>query len=154
MANTVTGRILSIGQTVNVSKQKEFLKRELVLDCSRYDEFTGEKRENYVTLSFTQKRCEELDGFALGELVEVSFILSGRRYEKDGQTKYITDVTGYKVERKGAQQGIAAPQAPQAVAPQAVAAPQNVPQAAPQMVAPQQMVSPQTAPQSADNLPF
>lgn len=154
MANTVTGRILSIGQTVNVSKQKEFLKRELVLDCSRYDEFTGEKRENYVTLSFTQKRCEELNGFAPGELVEVSFILSGRRYEKDGQTKYITDITGYKVERKGAQQGIAAPQAPQAVAPQAVAAPQNFPQAAPQMVAPQQMAAPQTAPQPADNLPF
>ena len=111
-----------MGQPVNVSREREFLKRELVLDCSRYDEFTGEKRDNYVSMSFTQKRCEELNGLMQGELVEVSFILNGRKYDKDGQTKYITDIIGYKVERKGQ-----APQAqaPQAQAPQAPQAPQE-----------------------------
>ena len=76
--NTITGKIVTIGQTVNVSKKKEFLKRNLVLDCSRYDEFTGEKRENYVSMSFTQKRCDDLNAYQVGELVEVSFILNGR----------------------------------------------------------------------------
>ena len=121
MANTQVGRILSIGQTVNVSKkEKAFLKRELILDASRYDEYTGEKHENYITFSFTQKRCEELNGYQVGELVEVSFIINGRPYEKNGQTKYINDVVGYKIERKGnnGQQGSVQPTAPQAPQPQ------------------------------------
>lgn len=138
MPNTVTGRILKVGQTVNVSKnEKEFLKRELVLDCSRYDEFTGEKRENYVSLSFTQKRCEDLNGLQQGELVEVSFMLNGRKYEKDGQTRYITDIVGYKVERKESRQNISAPQA-MALPPQAPQPPQ--PQYAPQYQAQQPYV--------------
>lgn len=144
MANTVVGRILKIGATTNVSKQKEFLKRELVLDCSRYDEFSGEKRENYVVLTFTQKRCEELNGFQAGELVEVTFILNGRKYDKDGQTKYITDIMGYKIERKGAQQGVSAA-APQAVAPQPVA---------PQPAAPQGGYEPATQTAQNPDLPF
>lgn len=111
--NTITGKIVTIGKTVNVSKKNEFLKRDLVLDCSRYDEFTGKKRENYVSMSFTQKRCEDLNGYQVGELVEVSFILNGRKYENDGQTRYITDIIGYKVERKGNVAPQAAPSAPQ-----------------------------------------
>lgn len=114
--NTVIGKILSIGQTVNVSKKEnEFLKRELILDVSRYDEMTGEKRENYVALQFTQKRCDELNGFNVGDRVEVSFILNGRRYEKDGQVRYITDVVGYKVERVQARESVSheIPVAPQ-----------------------------------------
>ena len=125
--NTITGKIVTIGQTVNVSQKNEFLKRELVLDCSRYDEFTGEKRENYVSMSFTQKRCEDLNGFQVGELVEVSFILNGRKYEKDGQTKYITDIIGYKVERKGQGAQQASPQAPSAPQAQSPSAPQDSP---------------------------
>lgn len=126
--NTITGKIVTIGQTVNVSKKKEFLKRDLVLDCSRYDEFTGEKRENYVSMSFTQKRCDDLNAYQVGELVEVSFILNGRKYEKDGQTMYITDIIGYKVERKGQGATQAAPQepsAPQAQSPSVSPSPTN-----------------------------
>lgn len=124
MANTIVGRIARIGQTINVSRDREFLKRELVLDCSRYDEFSGEKKENYAVLSFTQKNCSKLDGFAHGELVDVSFFLNGRKYEKDGQTKYITDIIGYDISRREGH-GTQSPQSPQAAAPQA---PQHAPQ--------------------------
>ena len=133
MANTIIGRIHKIGQAVNVSRtSKEFLKRELVLDCSRYDEYSGEKRENFVALSFTQKRCEELEGYQAGELVEVSFVLSGRPYVKDGVTKYITDIVGFKVERRG--QAATSPNVPSASAPTA-AAPQ--PPSSPQVAVPE-----------------
>ena len=102
MANTLTGRVLSVGQTVKIPTKNgsDFVKRELILDASRYDEFTGEKKPNYPLFQFTQKRCEELDGLSVGDFVEVSFILSGRAYQKDGATRYITDVVGYKVERR------------------------------------------------------
>ena len=105
MANTIRGKILAVTQPVNVSKTgNPFYKRELVLDASRYDEYTGEKRENFPSLTFASKNCEKLDGFQVGELVEVSFVLQGRAYQRDGQTKYITDAVGYKVERVGKQQ--------------------------------------------------
>ena len=112
MANTITGKALVVGKTLNVSREKEFLKRELVLDASRYDEYTGEKRENYVVITFQQKRCEELDGIGVGDLIEVSFVLNGRSYQKDGQTKYITDIIGYKVEKKKGAAPIQEPTAP------------------------------------------
>lgn len=114
MANTIRGKILAITQPVNVSKTgNPFYKRELVLDASRTDDFTGEVRENFPMLTFTSKNCEKLDGFQVGEPVEVSFVLQGRAYQRDGQTRYITDAVGYKVERIGNQQKPAyAPQQP------------------------------------------
>ena len=134
--NSVVGVIKSIGQTTNVSKQagKEFLKRDLVLDISRYDPQTGEKYDNFFQLTFSQKHCAELDAFAVGERVEVTFVVGGREWNG----KIINDVAGYKIERV---EGGVAPQAPQA--PQVVAtAPQSV-------VQPQQPV-----PQQKSDLPF
>lgn len=92
------------------------MKRELILDASRYDEFTGEKRENFPTFTFMQKNCEKLDGFSQGDLVEVSFILQGRKYNKDGQEKYINDIVGYRIEpyQRKAQPTQIEAQAPQA----------------------------------------
>ena len=138
--NTVTGVIKSIGQTVNVSKQsgKEFLKRDLVLDISRYDPQNGEKRESYFQLSFTQKHCADLDGFAVGERVEVSFAVSGREWNG----KVINDIAGFKIERVGGQNQNAA-QAPQAAAP-----------VAPPPVAPASAPAQQAAPQQESDLPF
>ena len=141
--NSVTGTIKVIGQTVNVSKSgKEFLKRELVLDCSRYNPDDGTKIENYVQLSFTQKHCDDLNGFSIGEKVEVKFRLTGREY----QGKYFNDVIGFGIERVDGGQGAQAPSAPQApAAPAPAPAPQAAPAAAP--------VPPQNNAQD-DALPF
>lgn len=118
MANTIIGRILSVSQAVNVSKTATpLMKRELVLDASRYDEFTGEKRENYPSITFVSKNCSKLDGLRTGELVEVSFVLQGRSYTKDGQTKYFTDIIGYKVEPKENVMQAITPKAPSALTP-------------------------------------
>lgn len=100
MANTIIGKVLMVGEAVNISKKSEFYKRELVLDISRYDQFTGEKKENYVKFSFEGKHCEDLDFYKVGDLVEVSFVFNGRIWESDGIKKYIVDVVGYKIERR------------------------------------------------------
>lgn len=100
MANTIIGTVLEIGRTVQVPTKsgKEFYKRELVLDASTFDTFTGEKRENYPSFNFLQRHVEDLSSLKVGERVEVSFFISGRRYEKDGEIKYFNDVVGFKVE--------------------------------------------------------
>lgn len=135
--NSVVGVIKSIGQTTNVSKQtgKEFLKRDLVLDISRYDPLTGEKYDNFFQLTFSQKHCADLDGFAVGQRVEVTFMVGGHEWKG----KIINDVAGYRIER------VDGGAAPQAVAPQPVAAPQPVSSPAP---------APQPAPQQNSELPF
>lgn len=139
--NSVAGVIKSIGQTTNVSKTvgKEFLKRDLVLDISRYNPQTDEKYDNFFQLTFSQKHCADLDGFAVGERVEVSFMVGGREWNG----KIINDVAGYRIERVDGGATPQSPQAPQAVAPQPVAAPQPVPSPAPQ-----------PAPQQNSELPF
>lgn len=99
MANTITGRILLIGEVENIPYQdKVFSKREVVLDCSRFDTMTGEKMENYPKFEFTGKHVDDLNNYQVGQFVTVSFVLSGRRVEKDGKTSYFTNITAYKIE--------------------------------------------------------
>lgn len=46
MANTLTGKILHIYPTQQIPSKdgsKTILKREIVIDCTRFDPYTGEK---------------------------------------------------------------------------------------------------------------
>ena len=138
MANQITGRIYKILPTQTFVSQKSgntFYKREIVLDASRFDQYTGEKKyDNYPMLEFgpNEQSCQQLDQFKEGELVTVSFDLNGTQYQ-DKQTKeikYFTRVHGYKIERTG-QQPQPQGQTPQAAQP-VQAAPQPTPQPVPQ----------------------
>lgn len=100
MANTISGKVLLIENAVEIPTKSGnvFTKRQIVLDSSRYDQMTGEKYENYPAVNFVGKRVSELDAFKVGDLVTISFALSGRSYEKDGKVNYITDIIGFKIE--------------------------------------------------------
>lgn len=131
MANQITGRVFSIGQTQSIQTKNgnPFTKREIVLDASKYDMYTGEKGfENYPMFEFTGEKCKDLDGYQVGQVVTISFDLQGGFYDdKDGVKKNITKVRGYKIEARTSVQ----------------AQPQQQPQAAPQpqyQAAPQQHV--------------
>ena len=140
MANTITGIILFIGQTLAVPTNNQigqpFYKRELVLDASRIEQFTGRKFENYPKFEFVGNNCAILDQFQVGQIVTVSFVLSGRKSEKNGQVNYFTNVTGYKVElyQRQPQQNVQQPQQ--------VYQGQQPYQAAPQQAAPVQPATP------------
>lgn len=135
MANTITGKILRISPTVQIPSKdgsKTYPKREVVLDATRYDQYTGERGyDNFPAFEFGGEKCAELDSYQQGQVVTISFDLQGRRWEKDGEVKYITTVRGYKIEAwKGQQQpatGTAMTQqaAPQPQKPQA---PEHTPQ--------------------------
>ena len=101
MAFLINGIIQQIGNTESISYQdKVFKKRELVLDCSYRNQFTGQiERANYPKFEFTGKHVDDLNGFNIGDIVTVSFSLNGSRSEKDGQVRYFTNVQGYKIEK-------------------------------------------------------
>lgn len=101
MAFQICGIIQHIGNTESIPYQdKVFKKRELVLDCSYRNQFTGQiERANYPKFEFTGNHVDDLNGFNMGDIVTVSFSLNGSRSEKDGQVRYFTNVQGYKIEK-------------------------------------------------------
>jgi len=105
MALTISGKVERIGSPVLIPTKSgnTFRKRELVLDCTRFDSSTGEPYENHPSFEFVGQKCELLDKIKAGQRVEVSFSLSGVKYEDKTthETKYFTKVVGYNVQEVG-----------------------------------------------------
>lgn len=101
MAFQITGIILHIGNIESIPyKDQVFNKRELVLDCSYRNQFTGQiERPNYPKFEFTGNQVEEVNGYKNGDIVTVSFSLVGSRTMKDGQARYFTNIRGFKIEK-------------------------------------------------------
>lgn len=101
MAFQISGMILQIGNTESIPYQdKVFKKRELVLDCSYRNQFTGQvERANYPKFEFTGIHVDDLNAYNIGDIVTVSFVLSGSRSERDGQVRYFTKVQGFRIEK-------------------------------------------------------
>lgn len=104
MANQITGRIIEIGQTVQIPSKNggsPFTKREFILDATTYDPYTGERSEyeNILPLEFSGDKCTELDRFNQGDVVTVSFILQGRSWTNlNGELKRMVSIRCYKIE--------------------------------------------------------
>lgn len=109
MANTLTGKILYIYPTQQLPSKdgsKTYLKRGIVIDCTRLDPYTGERGfENTPFLEFIGDKCAELDKFQVGQVVTISFDVQGTRYRnKDGVEQIFTRVQPYRIEPRQAQQ--------------------------------------------------
>lgn len=104
MANQIIGTIVLITppETLKTKSGVSFTKRELVLAIQKFDPNTGQPysdQSNTPQITFMGDKCQELDRFRPGQVVSVSFDLSGRQYTgSDNQVKYINDVRGYKIE--------------------------------------------------------
>lgn len=158
MANEITGRIIRIGETVQIPSkdgQRTFSRRELTLAEFRFDPRTGERTEseNKPTLEFGGEMCRELDKYATGQAVTVAFDLQGTSYtNQQGETKWFTRASGYRIRLRpdltGAQQ--AATSGYEQGQPQT--APQ--PQPAPQQPWQQQVMCNSQEQGTVDDLPF
>lgn len=107
MANQITGRIIEIGQIVQIPSKTggiSFTKREFILDATTYDPYTGERNEyeNIIPLEFSGDKCAELDRFNQGDVVTISFVLQGRSWtNQDGELKRMASIRCYKIEGRG-----------------------------------------------------
>lgn len=134
MANQITGKVLYIYPTQQISSKdgsKTLTKRSIVIDCTRFDPYTGERGyENTPMMEFTGDRCAELDKFKPGQIVTISFDVQGSRYrDKDNKEQIFTRIQAYKIEERPIRQ-TAAPQqspAPQPVQTPPPPQPQDVP---------------------------
>lgn len=109
MANTLTGKIIYIYPSQQIPSKdgsKTIVKRGIVIDCTRFDPYTGERGfENTPMLEFIGDRCAELDKFQVGQIVTISFDVQGTRYRnKDGVEQIFTRVQPYRIEPRQTQQ--------------------------------------------------
>lgn len=102
MPNQIIGKIKEIGDPrsfLSKDGSKTYYMREMILDTSRIDQYTGERSfESYAQFEFSGDRCAELDNYKIGDIVIVSFDVRATSYEKDGVTKWFSHVIGYKIE--------------------------------------------------------
>lgn len=152
MANQITGRVLNIGNPVQIPSKSggnPLVKREFLLDATPYDPYTGERSQydNILPLELIGDKCAELDHVNINDVVTVSFALQGREWTtQEGQLRRMVSVRCYKVElRQGGQRSQSAPEYASAVPPQSFASPWQQP--APQPAPAQKPVHP-------DDLPF
>lgn len=106
MSNQITGRLIEIGQTVQIPSKNggnPFVKREFILDATTHDPYTGERSqyENILPLEVAGDKCAELDQFRIGDVITVSFALQGREWtNQDGQVKRMVSIRCYKLEAR------------------------------------------------------
>lgn len=120
MANTMTGRVLLIGNVEEIPSKsggEPFRKRVVVLNCTHSN--YGDVYENYPSFEFSGKHVDDPAAFAVGEIVTISFALQGTKYQKSANdpVKYFNTISGYKIEKyqRGSQ---TQPQGAQSPAPQ------------------------------------
>lgn len=155
MGYQLVGKIIAINQIETIASKtdasKTFDRRQVYLDCSRYDSITGEKlQDNKPLLEFGGKGLEQLNdlvdnGLKKGDLVSVEFAVQGTSYkDAHGNTKNFTGIRPYAIERYVRRSENVQSQAPQVQ-----------PQAQPQVqVQPQPQVQAPFPSQSNDDLPF
>lgn len=102
MALQITGQVESVGplKTIDTKDGSQIYRRELILDATRHDAYTGERSfENHPCIEFAGDKCELLNQVKKGDLVTVSFDVQGANYlDKDGNPANYTRCRGYKIE--------------------------------------------------------
>ena len=99
MGMETSGRIHAVFDAQQVTER--FRKREFVLELG-----DNPRYPQYVQFQLTGDRCEQLDGFQVGDEVRVEFSLRGREWKSPrGDIKYFNSLDVWTLERTGAGHG-------------------------------------------------
>ena len=96
MSFEINGRLAEKFETQKVSER--FQKREFVLEIKSSGS-SGYEFVDFIKFQSTQDRCSLLDSFSVDDVVKVSFNLRGRKWEKDGQVSYFTNLEAWRIEK-------------------------------------------------------
>lgn len=90
------GHVYHIGETEVVSDK--FSKRDFVIEVADENPQTGEMYTHFEAFQLTNKNTSIADGFKIGDEVSVWFGIRSNKLEKDGITKFFTNLTAGRVE--------------------------------------------------------
>jgi hypothetical protein len=96
MGIEVSGKIHEIYEAKQITER--FRKREFVVEMS-----DNPRYPQYVLFQLTGDRCEQLDGFSIGDDVNIEFSLRGREWKSPkGEVKYFNSLDVWELKRAGA----------------------------------------------------
>jgi hypothetical protein len=96
MSFEINGRLAEKYETQKVSDR--FQKREFVLEVKSTGT-TGYEFVDLIKFQSTQDKCSLLDQVSIDDTIKVSFNLRGRKWEKDGQVSYFTNLEAWRIEK-------------------------------------------------------
>jgi len=95
MGFEINGKIHVISDTQQVTER--FRKREFVLELAENPRYP-----QYVQFQLTGDRCENLEGFSVGEDVNVEFSLRGREWKSpQGEMRYFNSLDVWELRHGG-----------------------------------------------------
>jgi len=109
MSFEINGRLAEKFETQKVSDR--FQKREFVIEIKSTGA-TGYEFVDFIKFQSTQDKCSLLDQFNIDDTIKVSFNLRGRKWEKDGQVSYFTNLEAWRIEKLSSETGEAASEFP------------------------------------------
>ena len=135
----IYGRVIALSPVTEISSREQgkpaMKKRELYVDCTRYDSITGirDERENKPLFEIGgDKLLEKVAALNLqkGDVIAIKFAIQGTPYkdQQTGKTKVFTAIRVWDVEFVRKADGTAAPSPQPAPAPQPEPAPSPAPQ--------------------------
>jgi len=96
MSFEINGRLAEKYETQKVSDR--FQKREFVIEV-KSTSATGYEFVDFIKFQSTQDKCSMLDDFSIDDTLKVSFNLRGRKWEKEGQVSYFTNLEAWRIEK-------------------------------------------------------
>jgi hypothetical protein len=111
MSFEINGRLAEKFETQKVSDR--FQKREFVLEI-KSNSATGYEFVDFIKFQATQDKCALLDQVNTDDTVKVSFNLRGRKWEKEGQVSYFTNLEAWRIEKLSNDSGEPAGETPMA----------------------------------------
>ena len=121
MGIEVTGKLHVIYDAKQVTER--FQKREFVVEIA-----DNPRYPQYVLFQLTGDRCDNIEGFQVGDEVRIEFSLRGREWKSpQGDVKYFNSLDVWAVERVGAARGADEPPPPTDVPPDVDMDMENIP---------------------------
>lgn len=80
--------------------ERSYFNQNVVIECSWHDNYSGDKKFSYPQIQFGGKQIADVGKYRQGDMVEVSFMLQGNRYQdrNTGEEKFFTIAKGYRIE--------------------------------------------------------
>ncbi len=94
MGFDLTGKLVAKFDTVQ--RSATFKTREFVIETN--EDINGRTITNFVKFQSVQDRTTIIDRFNIGDTLKVHFNIRGSKWEKNGQTNYITNLDAWRIE--------------------------------------------------------
>jgi hypothetical protein len=95
MSFELAGKLIEKFDTTQVSDT--FRKREFVIE--KTENQGGMEFTDHIKFQLTQDRCTLLDNLNLQDEIRVSFNIRGRRWVKDSNVSYFTNLEAWRIEK-------------------------------------------------------